>query len=157
MSMLAQGKTYAATNDRIGWRALCAMLGYAGPRITETLNLRKRDVRLHDPEGARLWISDSKTTIGVRHVEITPSLRDELLSYRADKLKRGCPAGPEVPLFCTRTDKPWDASNVRERILDPAVGLANERLTARPAAAAARHAAHPAQDVRLDHAPGDEL
>jgi hypothetical protein len=42
-------KTYTANNDRIGWRALCAMFGYAGPRIAETLDLRERDVRLHDP------------------------------------------------------------------------------------------------------------
>jgi integrase len=131
MSMLAQGKTYTANNDRIGWRALCAMLGYAGPRIAETLDLRERDVRLHDPEGARLWIADCKTTTGVRHVEITPSLRDELLSYRADKLRHGYPTGPDIPLFCTREGKRWDEGNVRERILEPAVSLANERLTER--------------------------
>jgi integrase len=134
MSMLAQGKTYSATNDRIGWRALCAMLGYAGPRIAETLDILERDVRdvrLHDPDGARLWIADSKTPTGVRHVEITPSLRDELLAYRADKVRHGYPTGPDTPFFCTRSGKRWDAGNVRERILEPAVNLANERLTER--------------------------
>jgi integrase len=131
MSMLAQGKTYTATNDRIGWRTLCAMLGYAGPRIAETLNILERDVRLHDPDGARLWIADSKTPKGVRHVEITPSLRDELLAYRADKVRHGYPTGPDAPFFCTRSGKRWDESNVRERILEPAVKLANERLTER--------------------------
>jgi integrase len=131
MSMLAQGKTYTATNDRIGWRALCAMLGYAGPRIAETLDILERDVRLHDPDGARLWIADSKTPTGVRHVEITPSLRDELLAYRADKVRHGHPTGPDAPFFSTRSGKRWDESNVRERILEPAVKLANERLTER--------------------------
>jgi integrase len=131
MSMLAHGKTYTARNDRIGWRAVCAMLGYAGPRITETLDILERDVRLHDPNGARLWISDSKTPTGVRHVEITPGLRDELLAYRADKVRHGYPIDPDAPFFCTRRGKPWDAGNVRERILEPAVKLANERLTQR--------------------------
>ncbi|HTD57414.1 MAG TPA: site-specific integrase [Solirubrobacteraceae bacterium] len=127
--MLAQGKTYTATNHRIGWRAVCAMLGYAGPRIAETLDILERDVRLHDANGARLWIADSKTPTGVRHVEITPSLRDELLAYRADKIRHGYPTGPDTPFFCTRSGKRWDESNVRERILEPAVKLANERLT----------------------------
>jgi hypothetical protein len=68
MSMLAQGKTYSATNHRIGSRALCALLGYAGPRIAETLDILERDVRLHDPDGARLWIADSKTPTGVRQL-----------------------------------------------------------------------------------------
>ncbi len=132
MSMLAQGKTYsdAARSDRIGWRAVCAMLGYAGPRIAETLDILERDVRLHDPNAARLWIADSKTPAGVRHVEITPSLRDELLSHRADKVRHGYPTHPDAPFFCTRSGKRWDESNVRERILQPAVNLANECLIA---------------------------
>jgi integrase len=131
MSMLAQGKTYSATNDRIGWRALCAMLGYAGPRIADTLDILERDVRLHDPDGARLWIADSKTPTGIRHVEITPSLRDELLAYRADNVRHGYPTAPDAPFFCTRSGKRWDAGNVRERILEAAVSLANERLIER--------------------------
>jgi integrase len=131
MSMLARGKTYSARNDRIGWRAVCAMLGYAGPRIAETLDILERDVHLHDPNGARLWISDSKTPTGVRHVEITPSLRDELLAYRADKVRHGYPTGPDTPFFCTASGKRWDPGNVRERILEPAVRLANKRLTER--------------------------
>ncbi len=101
MSMLAQGKTYRGDNGRVGWRALCAVLGYAGPRISEALDLYERDVRLHDPAGSRLWIADSKTPTGVRHVEITPALRDELLAHRAEKVRYGYPTGPEDPLFCT--------------------------------------------------------
>jgi integrase len=131
MSMLAHGRTYTSANERIGWRALCAMLGDAGPRISETLAIRERDVRLHDPNGARLWIADSKTPTGVRYVEITPSLRDELLAYRADKVRYGYPTGPDVPLFCTRSGKRWSASNVRKRILAPTVKLASDRLIER--------------------------
>ncbi|MGH3260535.1 MAG: hypothetical protein ACRDNS_00925, partial [Trebonia sp.] len=91
MSMLAHGKTYRGENDRLGWRALCATLGYAGPRINEALDLQERDVRLHDPDGARFWIPDAKTPTGIRHVEITPALRDELLAHLAAKRRRGYP------------------------------------------------------------------
>jgi integrase len=89
MSMLARGETYRGVNDRVGWRALCAVLGYAGLRISEALALRERDVRLHDTAGSRLWIADSKTATGVRHVEITPALRDDRSSKRE--------AAPRVP------------------------------------------------------------
>ena len=77
-------------------------LGYAGPRIAETLDILERDVRLHDPEGARIWIADSKTPSGVRHVDVTPNLRDELLAYKADKVRQGYPTGPKARCFVPR-------------------------------------------------------
>jgi integrase len=101
MSLLAQGKTYRGQSSRKGWRALCAVLGYAGPRISEALDLCERDVRLHDPNSSRLWIADSKTETGIRHVEITPALRAELLDYRAEKARRGYTTTPDTPFFCT--------------------------------------------------------
>jgi hypothetical protein len=123
MSTLAQRKTYKGESGRVGWRALCAILGYAGPRISEALDLYERDVRLHDPNGSRLWIPDSKTETGIRHVEITPALRDELLAYRAEKLQHGYPVTLDTPLFCTATGRRWDADNVRQDILTPVVQL----------------------------------
>ncbi len=131
MSMLAQGKTYRGYSARIGWRALCAVLGYAGPRISEALALLERDVRLHDPKGSRLWIPDSKTETGIRHVEITPALRDELLAYRAEKTRRGYPMTPETPLFCTPKGTPWNEDNVRQHLISPVVELASRRLVKR--------------------------
>lgn len=131
MSMLAHGKTYRGENDRVGWRALCATLGYAGPRINEALDLHERDVRLHDPAGARFWIPDAKTPTGIRHVEITPALRDELLAHLADKRRRGYPTGPDVYLFCTGKGHRWSSGNVRDRIVDEAAKRASERLIAR--------------------------
>jgi Phage integrase family len=125
--MLANGKTYRGDNDRVGWRALCATLGYAGPRISEVLDLLERDVRLHDPLASRLWIADSKTETGVRHVEVTPKLRDILLAHCADKIRRGYPTDPDAPFFCTRRGTRWDDGNVRERVL-AAAKLAGERL-----------------------------
>jgi integrase len=129
MSMLAQGKTYRSESGRIGWRALCAVLGYAGPRISEALDLTEGAVRLHDPNGSRLWIPDSKTETGIRHVEITPALREELLAYRAEKIRRDYPTTPDTPLFCTVTGTRWDEGNVRQDLLAPVVELASYRLT----------------------------
>ena len=131
MSMLANGHTYRGANGRVGWRALCATLAYAGPRIAEALDLRERDVRLHEPASARLWIADSKTASGVRHVEVTPSLRDELLSHRADKLRHGYPTHPDAPFFCAREGSRWNESNVRERILAAASDRASAQLVER--------------------------
>jgi integrase len=130
MSMLANGKTYRGDNGRIGWRALCATLGYAGPRISEALDLLERDVRLHDPSASRLWVSDSKTETGVRDVEGTPKLCDILLAHRAQKIRCGCPVEPERPFFCTRKGTRWDEGNVRERLLDAGARLAGEKLVA---------------------------
>jgi integrase len=128
MSMLANGKTYRGDNGRVGWRALCATLGYAGPRISEALDLKEKDVRLHDPKASRLWIADSKTQKGIRYVEVTPQLRDVLLAHRAEKIRRGYPVEPEAPFFCTRKGTRWDDGNVRERVLAAAVVLASKRL-----------------------------
>jgi integrase len=131
MSMLANGKTYQGDNGRVGWRALCAMLGYAGPRISEALDLREKDVRLHDPRESRLWIADSKTPSGVRHVEVTPELREALLAHRAAKIRHGYPTDPESPFFCTKAGSRWDDGNVRERVLDAGAQLASQALVAR--------------------------
>ena len=128
MSMLANGKTYRGDNGRVGWRALCATLGYAGLRISEALDLLERDVRLHDPSASRLWVADSKTETGVRHVEVTPKLRDVLLAHRAEKIRRGYPVEPDKPFFCTRKGTRWDDGNVRERVLDAGAQLAGGNL-----------------------------
>ncbi len=131
MSMLANGKTYVGDNGRVGWRALTATLGYAGLRISEALDVMEGDVRLHDPLASRLWVADSKTETGIRHVEVTPMLRDILLAHRAEKIRRGYPTGPKVPFFCTRKGKRWDDGNVRERVLDAAAELASAKLVER--------------------------
>jgi hypothetical protein len=62
-------------------------------------------------------------------VEVTPKLRDILLTHRAEKIRHDYPTDPETPFFCTRKGKGWDDGNVRERVLDAATKLASERLT----------------------------
>ena len=46
----------------------CATLGCSGVRVSELCDLRIRDVRLHDPGGARFHIPDAKTEAGIREV-----------------------------------------------------------------------------------------
>lgn len=82
-------------------------------------------------QGSRLWMPDSKTETGIRHVEITPALRDELLAHRAEKVRRGYPTTPDAPVFCTAKGTAWNEDNVRQQLLAPVVALASRRLVER--------------------------
>ena len=61
-------------------RAVVAGLGYAGLRISELCALERRSLRLHV---GRLDVEDAKTPTGIREVDLTPVLRDELVVHRA--------------------------------------------------------------------------
>jgi integrase len=104
-------------------RALLATLAFAGLRIGEALALTWRDV---DLARGTIAVRDSKTAAGVRTVNIVPVLRDELLAYRAGV--SDAPAKARV--FGTSTGGRQSETNVRRRILAPAVVIANERLEA---------------------------
>jgi integrase len=82
----------------------------------------------HDPTASRLWVSDSKTDTGIRHVEVTPKLRDILLAHRAQKIHCGYPTEPDRPFFCTSKGTRWDEDSIRERVLDAAARLASKKL-----------------------------
>jgi integrase len=83
----------------LGRRALVTTLGRSGVRISELCDLRIGHIRLHDPRGARFHIPDSKTEAGVRDVEITPALTEDLIIH-IDRLRRaGYPAGPDAWAF----------------------------------------------------------
>ncbi len=64
---------------------------------------------------------DAKTTAGVREIEMSPWLRDELLSYRQSL---GSVTG-QAPVFPTRTGKRRKPDNVRARVIAPTVRRAN--------------------------------
>ncbi len=66
----------------------------------------------------------SKTDAGVRQVDMLPTLRDELLSLKA--VARRAEANGLV--FPTATGHRHGPSNIRRRVLAPAVTRANERL-----------------------------
>jgi integrase len=102
-------------------RALLATLVFAGLRISEALALTRRDV---DLARGVLTVRGTKTEAAERKVTIEPVLRDELASWRA-RLRDAAPNGL---VFRTSTGKPLSVSNVRGRILVPAIEVANESL-----------------------------
>jgi len=100
-------------------RAIIATLIFAGVRIGEARRLRWEDV---DLVGGAIYIREAKTTAGVRAINLLPILRHELHLFRRTQ---DLPAGP---LFATRTGRPIDASNVRQRVLAAAVDRADLAL-----------------------------
>ena len=110
-------------------RPLLATLAGAGLRIGEALALEWRDVSLG---GRTLRVRESKTDAGVREVDLTPALVEELADLKA---KRGR-AKPRDPVFgCVPkrggsrgTLTAPDRHRVRDRILLPSVEAANAVL-----------------------------
>ena len=98
----------------LGRRAMIATLGLAGQRVSEMVDLRVANVDLHR---ARFKLPDAKTPAGVREVEITMFLLDELLAYVADRRSRGLPHGPQDYFFGTTSGKRRDPDRFRDRIL----------------------------------------
>lgn len=102
-------------------RPLLATLAGAGLRIGEALELRWRDVNI--PRGT-LTVGRSKTDAGIRVVDLTPALRDELALWR-DRSKYG---GPNDLVFPTLRGLQDNRQNVRRRLLLPAIEKANVKL-----------------------------
>jgi integrase len=120
----AAGELDAKANRHRGQRrALLATLIFGGPRVSEALSLSWRDV---DLARGVLTIRGTKTEAADRKVTIEPVLRDELAGWRA----RVRDAGQDTLVFCTSAGKRLSISNVRSRILIPAVELANKQLVA---------------------------
>ncbi|MBJ7518453.1 MAG: site-specific integrase [Solirubrobacteraceae bacterium] len=120
----AQALDKAARERKGQRRALLATLAYAGLRIGEMLDLTWGDV---DLARGTITVRESKTDAGVRVVNVLPALRDELAAYRATL--GDVPRGALV--FATGTGGRQSETNVRRRILQPAVKNANERLAKR--------------------------
>lgn len=111
-----------ARSDRqhVHRKAMLATLAFAGLRLGEMLALRWRDV---DLATGRLRVGEAKTDAGRRHVTIRPALRDELLSLRASLPD----AAPDAFVFGTLTGRRHGATNIRKRVLAPAVARASKR------------------------------
>jgi integrase len=101
-------------------RAFLATLALAGLRLGECLSLKWADVNL---ARVTLEVRDGKTAAATRTVYLLPVLRDELADYRA-----GLDPQPHELVFGTTTGAKQGATNIRRRILVPAVAKANERL-----------------------------
>jgi integrase len=111
-----------ANRKGLGRRAMVATLGLAGFRIGEMMDLKVAQV---DLQRCRFKLADAKTEAGVREVEITLYLRDELLAYAMDRRARGLPHGPADHFFGTATGRRRDPDRFRDRILARAVARAN--------------------------------
>jgi integrase len=107
-----------------GRRTIIASLAGAGLRTTELCRIDVRDV---DFAHGNINVADAKTEAGVRKVDLSPMLRDELLAWRASL---DAPA-PESPFFPTRAGSRRDKDNINARVIRPAVRRANGRRALR--------------------------
>ena len=105
-------------------RTIIACLASSGLRNTELCRIDIQDV---DFAHGHINVDDAKTEAGVRKVDLSPMLRDELLAWRASLAD---PA-PDTPFFPTRTGGRRDKDNINARVLQPAVRRANERRAKR--------------------------
>lgn len=117
----------AAELDRAGrfgeghGRALLATLTFAGLRLDEGLSLRWDDVNLAT---GKLYARGTETDAAQRTVDLLPPLRDELAALKARR-----PANRTELVFPTSAGTKMGPSNVRRRVLAPAVERANELLS----------------------------
>lgn len=114
----------AAIDRRLPWsgfdRAALATMMFAGLRIGELLDLKRRDV---DLASGRVRVGRAKTDAGQRDVNILPVLRDDLSAYLAER-----DLAPNAYVFGGKTGKRGNESNIRERLLKPSVEVANAAL-----------------------------
>jgi integrase len=101
-------------------RTIIACLAGSGLRNTELCRVEVRDV---DFAHRHINLEDAKTDAGIRKVDLSPMLLDDLLAWRASL---NDPA-PDSPFFPTRTGRRRTKDNIDARVLRPAVRRANER------------------------------
>jgi integrase len=113
----------------IGRRVICEVLGRTGIRVSELCDLKIGHVRLHDRDGARFRIPDSKTETGIREVQMSPDLIEPVIEH-LDRLRRiGAPTGPGDYLIPNTRGGRIDRQRVG-KIVGEAAALATERVAA---------------------------
>ncbi|HEX8977833.1 MAG TPA: site-specific integrase [Solirubrobacteraceae bacterium] len=108
----------------IGRRPMIAVMAKSGLRVSEMCQLRWRNVDVHHE---RLVIDEAKTDAGVRQVDLSLDVMEELMAWRAS---RSSSTGDQF-VFATDSGRPRDKDNVRERVLRPVVNKTNERRNRR--------------------------
>jgi integrase len=101
-------------------RPLLATMAMAGLRVGEVCQLRWRDVKLASSE---LRVVDSKTDAGLRSVDVSPDLLDELKAHK----QQTAPISDDELVFTTTAGTPRNRHNVRARVLLPAIKRANKK------------------------------
>lgn len=102
-------------------RMLLGLLAGAGLRIDEALSLRWRHV---DLGGGTLSIIDAKTDAGVRTVDLTAALWEELRTWRHESKH----AGLDDYVLPSPTGRKASPSNLRRDVLNPAIENADLEL-----------------------------
>jgi integrase len=102
-------------------RPLLAVLAGAGLWIDEALSLERQNVNLAK---GTLTVAKSKTEAGVRVVDLTPALRDELANY----LDRSPHKKPTDLVFPTSSGRKDNRQNIRQRLFMKAIDRANVQL-----------------------------
>jgi integrase len=114
----------------VGRKAILCTLGRSGVRNSELSGIRIGHLRLHDPEGARFHIPDSKTETGIRVVEVSPYLAEVLIMH-IDRLRRaGNDTGPEAFLFQNERGRRMSRKRVGTIVREAAV-LASAKMRER--------------------------
>jgi integrase len=113
----------ARRDYKIGRRAIVATLLLAGLRREELCALTVGDLDLHH---ARLRVADAKTEAGIREVELTMWLVDELRAHLQMLQAHGLPMGPNAWLFPTATGGQRDPDRLNDRIIQKAATRASE-------------------------------
>jgi integrase len=102
-------------------RALLSAMVLGGLRVGELTALRWGQV---DLAGAKLGVAQAKTEAGVRIVDVSPMLLDELKSHKANTRH----PEPGSLVFCTAKGTPLNRNNIRIRVLGKAIQRANLAL-----------------------------
>jgi integrase len=120
---------------------LLALLAGAGLRISEALELLWRHVDL----GTRtLHVVGSKTSAGVRAVDLTVTLRQELVALLATSRF----TGPDDHVLATSTGRKQNPSNLRRDVLRPASRRRTSARQRRDRGDRGDHVSLTAQDIR---------
>jgi len=127
LAVAGQMDRHLRRDRQIGRRPMIAVMAKTGLRVTELCQLRWRAVDVHHE---RLIIEQAKTDAGVRQVDLTLDVIDEINSWRAE---RG-PVELDGFVFATASGKPRNKDNVRT-VLSRVVARANEQRKARGQAA----------------------
>jgi integrase len=111
----------------VGRRVVVEILGRGGPRASELCDMKIGHVRVHDPDGARFHIPDSKTETGIREVQMSPDLVEAIVEH-IDRLRRiGAPTGPDDYLVPSAHGTRMSYERV-EKIVRDAAARASQQL-----------------------------
>lgn len=109
-------------------RAIIATLTASGTRNTELCLLRWQDL---DFAGSKIRITTAKTSRGVREIDMTPWLRDQLIAYKASRGEIDL----QGPVFATRAGSFRDKENLNRRVVAPVQRAADKLRSERSLAA----------------------